>query len=37
MIPSHAVYLALLTGKSIYVKKELVDQQEKFGEYEEER
>jgi Uncharacterized conserved protein len=36
MIPSHAVYLALLTGKNIYVKKELVDQQEKFGEYEEE-
>lgn len=28
MIPSHAIYLALLTGKSIYVKRELVDQQE---------
>jgi bifunctional DNase/RNase len=24
MIPSHAVYLALLTGRNIYVKKELV-------------
>lgn len=32
MIPSHAVYLALLSGKSIYVKKELVDQQEKLEE-----
>lgn len=35
MIPSHAVYLALLTGRNIYVKKELVDQQERFEEYEE--
>ncbi len=32
MIPSHAVYLALISGKDIYVKKSLVDQQEKFEE-----
>jgi len=32
MIPSHAVYLALLAGRSIYVKKELVDQQERLEE-----
>jgi len=28
MIPSHAIFLAKLTGKPIYVKKKLVDQQE---------
>ncbi|MCX8195766.1 MAG: DUF151 domain-containing protein [Acidilobaceae archaeon] len=28
MIPSHAIFLALLTGKSIYVKRDLVDEQE---------
>ncbi len=37
MIPSHAVYLALLAGRSIYVRKELVEQQERLGEYEEEK
>ncbi len=37
MIPSHAIYLALLAGKNIYVKKELVDQQERFEEYGEEK
>ncbi len=29
MIPSHAIYLGLLTGKPIYVRKDLVDEQEK--------
>ncbi|WP_054845184.1 bifunctional nuclease family protein [Sulfuracidifex tepidarius] len=29
MIPSHAIYLGLLTKKPIYVKKELVDEQER--------
>ncbi|WP_126448988.1 bifunctional nuclease family protein [Sulfodiicoccus acidiphilus] len=29
MIPSHAIYLALLSKTDIYVKKELVDDQEK--------
>ena len=32
MIPSHAVFLALLFGKPIYVSKRLVDQQEVFAE-----
>lgn len=32
MIPSHAVYLALIAGKPIYVREDLVDEQE----YEEE-
>jgi len=32
MIPSHAVYLAIVSGKAIYVKKTFVDQQEKFEE-----
>ncbi|ABN69909.1 hypothetical protein Smar_0808 [Staphylothermus marinus F1] len=30
MVPSHAIFLAKLTNKPIYVKKELVDQQEEF-------
>ena len=30
MIPSHAIYLALLAEKPIYVSKRLVDEQEKF-------
>lgn len=29
MIPSHAIYLALISNKPIYVRKTLVDQQEK--------
>ncbi len=29
MIPSHAIYLALISNKPIYVKKSLVDEQEK--------
>jgi len=29
MIPSHAIYLAILSGKPIFVKKELVDEQER--------
>jgi len=32
MIPSHAVFLALLFGKPIYVSKRLVDMQEEFEE-----
>ncbi|RUM47783.1 MAG: bifunctional nuclease family protein [Hyperthermus sp.] len=38
MIPSHAVFLALLFSKPIYVSKRLVDQQEAFSrqQYEEE-
>ncbi|EHP69543.1 MAG: DUF151 domain-containing protein [Metallosphaera yellowstonensis] len=31
MIPSHAIYLALLTGKPILVKKELVDRSQERG------
>ncbi|BCS92018.1 hypothetical protein L3N51_00099 [Metallosphaera sp. J1] len=31
MIPSHAIYLALLTGKPIKVKKELVDRSTERG------
>jgi len=30
MVPSHAIFLAKLTSKPIYVKKKLVDQQEEF-------
>ncbi|MEM0378486.1 MAG: hypothetical protein QXP68_05215 [Thermosphaera sp.] len=30
MIPSHAIYLALITGKPIYVSKQLVDEQERL-------
>lgn len=30
MIPSHAIYLALLAGKPIYVSKRLVDEQEMY-------
>ncbi|MEM0015856.1 MAG: DUF151 domain-containing protein [Saccharolobus sp.] len=29
MIPSHAIFLAVITNKPIFVKKELVDEQEK--------
>ncbi|MEM3209345.1 MAG: DUF151 domain-containing protein, partial [Saccharolobus sp.] len=29
MIPSHAIFLAIITNKPIFVKKELVDEQEK--------
>ena len=32
MVPSHAIYLALLAGKDIYVDKKLVDQQERIRE-----
>ncbi len=32
MVPSHAILLALLLGKPIYVKKHLVDEQEKINE-----
>jgi len=32
MIPSHAIFLAKLAGKPIYVKKKLVDQQESIYE-----
>ncbi|NPA04620.1 MAG: bifunctional nuclease family protein [Crenarchaeota archaeon] len=32
MIPSHAIYLALLLGKPIYVLSSLVDQQEEWQE-----
>jgi bifunctional DNase/RNase len=32
MVPSHAIFLAKLTNKPIYVKRELVDQQEEFRE-----
>ncbi|MEN3000057.1 MAG: bifunctional nuclease domain-containing protein [Acidilobaceae archaeon] len=35
MIPSHAIFLALLTGKAIYVKRDLVDEQESEEEEEE--
>ncbi len=28
MVPSHAIFLAVLTGRPIYVRKELVDEQE---------
>ncbi len=34
MIPSHAVYLALLANKPIYVSKRLVDEQERLEYYE---
>ncbi len=34
MIPSHAIYLALLLGKPIYVSKRLVDEQEAMREQE---
>jgi len=30
MIPSHAIYLALLTNKPLYVKKELVERQDEM-------
>ncbi len=30
MVPSHAIFLALLVGKPIYVRRELVDAQESF-------
>lgn len=30
MVPSHAIFLARLTSRPIYVKRELVDQQEEF-------
>ncbi|WP_440058993.1 bifunctional nuclease family protein [Thermogladius sp. 4427co] len=33
MVPSHAIFLALLVGKPIYVKKELVDEQQNYYEY----
>ncbi|MCD6301631.1 MAG: bifunctional nuclease family protein [Staphylothermus sp.] len=33
MVPSHAVFLAKLVDKPIYVRSELVDQQEEFREY----
>lgn len=36
MIPSHAILLALITNKPIYVRKILVDQQEEFREESEE-
>jgi bifunctional DNase/RNase len=32
MVPSHAIFLARLTNKPIYVRRELVDQQEEFRE-----
>jgi bifunctional DNase/RNase len=32
MVPSHAIFLALLYGKPIYVSKRLVDEQEVLGE-----
>ncbi len=35
MIPSHAIYLALLLRKPIYVSKRLVDEQERFQRSEE--
>ncbi|GEM_PF-377054 len=31
MVPSHAIFLALLFGKPIYVSKRLVDEQEELG------
>ena len=30
IVPSHAIILGLLVGKPIYVRKELVDEQESF-------
>ncbi|NPA84572.1 MAG: bifunctional nuclease family protein [Crenarchaeota archaeon] len=34
MIPSHAIYLALITEKPIYVKRELVDKRDELGDFE---
>ena len=31
MVPSHAIFLALLFGRPIYVSKRLVDEQEMYG------
>lgn len=30
MVPSHAIYLAILAGKPIYVSEQLVDEQERL-------
>jgi len=35
MIPSHAIYLALVSERPVFVKRELVDEQEKEREGEE--
>jgi len=37
MVPSHAIFLALLFEKPIYVSKRLVDEQEAYGRMEEAR
>jgi bifunctional DNase/RNase len=34
MIPSHAIYLALITDKPVYVKKELVDKRDDLADFE---
>ena len=36
MIPSHAIYLAMVSGKPIYVKEELVENEEAMRALEEE-